>query len=188
MTPITLDAEHRYWRGTERLPGFSEICADMGFPKNPFWTDAGREEGTALHQWVEFLATSPYPPTDAPDPRIAGRVEGFRKFLRDTKFTCAGAERIQFEPDLRYCCKPDLWGCFGTVKAVVEVKRGAKAKVHKLQTAAQALALATELPIEARYALYLKDGEYSLEVHDDDEDYECWKSIVYAYHAKRRFQ
>jgi hypothetical protein len=193
MEAITLDAEHRYWKGKERLPGFSEICADMGFPKNPFWTDAGRDEGTALHQWVEFLALGQQVADADPDPRIAGRVDGFRKFRRETDFACAGAESIQFEPELRYCCKPDLWGYMptalpGSPRVVIEVKRGARAKVHKLQTAAQVLALrAGGFDATERYALYLKNGGYALERHDDDEDFECWKALVYAYHAKRRY-
>jgi hypothetical protein len=193
MGAITLDSEHRYWQDGRRIPGFSEILVDVGFAPNPFWTAAGRDEGTALHQWIAFIATSPYPADDEPDPRIAGRVAGFRKFVKEFHFTAAGAEEIQHEPTLGYCCTPDLWGYMptalpGSPRVLVECKRGARAKTHRLQTAAQSLALeARGFAVQERYALYLKDGGYSLERHDDDEDFEHWKAIVYAYHAKRRY-
>lgn len=165
----------------------------MGFPKNPFWTEAGRDEGTALAVWISAIATKPTTDFENPDIRIVGRVMGFRKFMKELHFTAAGSEEIQYEPELGYCCKPDLWGYINgslppSPRVVVECKRGARMKIHRLQTAAQVLALrANGFDAKERYCLYLKDDGYSFERHDDDEDFENWKALVYAYHAKRGY-
>ena len=56
MTKVECDPNHIYRADGIVKPGFSEICKSVGFPDNPFWTDAGREEGVALHKWLLFLA------------------------------------------------------------------------------------------------------------------------------------
>lgn len=185
---ITLDKEHKYEVDGVRRPGFTEIAKDMGVIKdNPFYTAHGRDEGTALSEWNLFLAGGGEPEYE-PDACIAGRVKGFRKFLKDTAFTLEGGEGLLFSK-LNYCCKPDLWGRIGTSKVLVEAKRGAKLKWHRLQTAAQAIALRENgFAVQKRLGLYLSDGGYSLELHDDKQDEERWRALVMAYHAKRFYE
>ena len=179
--------EHRYFYGDRPVPGFSQIIKDLGFPTNPFWTLGGRDEGTALSVWCLFLAQG-QEPADPPDDRIAGRVEGFRRFMAECSFEFVGGEEPQYCPIPEYMCKPDLWGKLNSINSVVEVKRGAAMGIHKLQTAAQALALmAGGFSVVRRFCLYLKDGGYSLVPHKDRSDYQYWKSCVEAYHAKHTY-
>lgn len=180
---VTLDADHIYRVDGRIVPGYSEICADLGFPKNPYWTDAGREEGTALSQWLLFLAQGKESDA-APDPRIVGRVEGIRKFLREHEFKFVGGETPLYSR-FGFCVTPDIWGVLDGVQSVIEAKRGAVMKRHRLQTAAQAIALAEyDFPAVNRFCLYLKDGGYVLEDHEDEEDFEAWRALVSAYHAR----
>ena len=184
---LILDAQHLYWLGKENKPGFSEICANIGFPKNKFWTEDGRAEGQALHQWLLFLAQGNVP-AEEPDPRIAGRVRGIQKFFRDHDFEFVGEETPLYCPSMGYCVTPDLWGRLDGVRTVIEAKRGAKMKRYFLQTAAQSMALKENgFDVEARLGLYLKDDGYTPEPHEDDEDFECWAAIVSGYHAKARY-
>lgn len=189
MHPIRRDEEHRYWipagTGEKRVAGFTEICVDLGVIKtNPFHTEAGRQEGVALHQWNLFLAQG-QEPASPPDDRIAGRVLGFRKFLADTGFKFFGGEQPVYDRINQVACTPDLWGGIGNWLWVIDNKRGGKEKTHKLQTACQKLALtANGVKIEKRGSLYLKDGDYRLIEHDDFADEVRWKAIAGGYHAK----
>lgn len=189
LSGIRLDDQHRYYRmspkGDTRVPGFSEICQDLGVIKpNPFHTEGGRDEGTALAQWTIFLAKGEEP-AEAPDARIAGRLEGFRKFLTDSGFSFEGGEEPVYHPSLVYCCTPDLYGSLGGARCVIDTKRGAKEPWHPLQTAAQKMALgANGIICLNRYSLYLKDGDYRLDQHKDKSDEDRWTALVTAYHAK----
>jgi len=185
MIDIKLDADHKYTVNGGHVPGFTEICRNLGIIEDSkFWTDDGRKQGTAIHHWTLFLASG-YKSGNEPEPEIAGRVEGFKKFLYESRFIFMGGENILYEPNLRYCCKPDLYGHLGTTAVVIEVKRGAIMKSHAIQTAAQKIALAASgFRAHARYGLYLSDGGYRLIEHTDKEDETRWRAIVAAYWAK----
>ncbi len=186
---LRLDPEtHTYYLGERRIPSYSGIVADMGITKpNPFYTDSGREEGIGLHMWLHFLASGRVPMSE-PDPRIAGRVEGIRKFLRDTKPVFVGAEEPQYHPS-GYATTPDLWCHIGNWAWIIDAKRGAKLPSHRLQTAAQSLALAhAGFRGQKRGALYLKDGDYRLDEHSDAQDMPRWLCIVAAYHVSQSYK
>lgn len=186
---LTINEAHEYHKDGVRIPGYSEICKDLGVTEaNGFYTDDGRDQGTALHAWLLFLAQGNTPAAD-PEPEIAGRVEGIKKFLAESRFVFSGGEVPQFEPTYRYACTPDLWGHMGAFSVVIDAKRGAKLKSHALQTAAQKMALtANGFMAQRRYSLYLRDGDYRLEPHEDKQDEARWKAIVSAYHAKQHYR
>ena len=181
---IVLDPEHRYFVDGERKPGFSEICGDLGVTKeNRFYTADGREEGVVLHEWLLFLAQGKEPAED-PDPRIAGRVEGIRKFLSDTQFKFQGGETPLYHA-LGFCTTPDIYGYIGNFSWVIDAKRGQKMKFHSLQTAAQKMALlASGFNAQKRGGLYLRDGDYRLDEHLDRDDEHRWRTLVAGYYAK----
>src|SRR3990167_9274251 len=139
---IRLDVgTHTYWLGDRRVPGFSEICKETGITKeNPFYTEQGRAEGIALHEWLGFLVRGKVP-KEAPHPSIADRVEGIKAFIRDTGFGIVGGEVPQYDLVNDFACTPDLWGYIKGVSWIIDCKRGQKLAVHALQTAAQSIAL-----------------------------------------------
>ena len=185
---LRLDEEHRYFVGEQRVPGFTEILRALGIGENHYWTEAGRDLGSALHLWTIFLARGEEPEAD-PDPRIAGRVAAFRKFLAESAFKLVGGEEPQFDSVLRFCCTPDLYGYLGAFAVVVDVKAGAQASWHKLQTGAQKIALSSNgFKVQKRYSLYLRDdGSYRLEEHTDTGDETRWRALVAAFHAKSHY-
>lgn len=190
---VRRDEEHRYWipgpRGEEQRPGYSEICTDLGIVKpNPFYTPEGREEGVALHLWLGHLARG-LTSKIAPDPRIAGRVAGIQKFLRDTGFRIAGGEVPMYDPINRFACTPDIWGVMGKVLWVIDAKRGGKLPSHRLQTAAQAIVLRSNaVRVQKRGALYLRENDYRLEEHTDTMDLARWGIFVSTHHLKKEYQ
>lgn len=188
MDTIILDENHKYWIEGRQIPGHSEILEDLGFKKNPYWTEEGRKKGIALHKWLLFYAQG-NKTDDLPDPRIASKVEGIKKFFKENKFIFANGETPLNHVRLRYCVTPDLWGFFGNHRVVIELKNGNRMMRHRLQTAAQAIALEdNSFPNAQRYALYLKHYDYKLEMHTDEEDLPSWEAIVLAYHAKQRYK
>lgn len=189
--PITLDLDHRYWVpdgtqecGSRQVVGFSELCAAMGVTRpNPFYTAQGRAEGVALHKWLHFLVLGKVP-TTPPHPSIAGRVDGIRKFIERSGVKFVGGESPRYDPKTGVACTKDLWGYIGPWSYVIDAKRGAKQKVHRLQTACQSIVLrANDFRPQKRAALYLRDGDYRFDDHDDRSDETNWLHIVAGYHA-----
>ena len=191
--PVRIDADHRYWipgpRGEERRPGYSELVKDLGIVKdNPYYTEDGRAEGVALHLWLGHLARGLAFKSE-PDPRIAGRVEGIKKFLADTKFKIMGGEVPMYDPINRFACTPDLHGMMGKFLWVIDAKRGAKLPNHKLQTAAQFIALRSNgIRVQKRASLYLREGDYRLEEHTDSMDMARFGIFVSAWHLRKEYQ
>ncbi len=201
---LRLDEDtHTYWIGSRRVPGYSEMCASMQVGVEDcelcakkeshthnaaFYTDDGKEQGKALHQWLLFLASGKFT-TIEPEPEIAGRVNAIKKFLRESGFEFEGGETPLYESRLGFAVTPDLWGRIGRRRVVIDAKRGAKLKIHSLQTAAQKIALtANGFRPDDRYALYLKDsGNYRLEPHKDRADEARWANIARAYHDKKSY-
>ena len=183
--PVKIDPQHRYWTPPKvRRYGFSEICGLMGVTRpNDFHTEEGRAQGVALHKWFIFLASGKAPNT-RPDERIAGRVEGIRKFLAASPFNLTDGEKPRYDPVTDTACTPDVWGQRGIWSWVIDAKRGAKTKVHALQTACQKIALrSNEFDAQKRGALYLRDGGYRLDEHTDPADLTRWKAIAAGFHA-----
>lgn len=186
---LRLDSEHRYWLGPQQVHGFTEIARAMGIiAENPFYTAEGRDQGTAIHQWLLFLAQGQEPECP-PDERILGRVEAIKKFLYETGFKFVGGEKPVYETISRYACTPDLWGHIGQYSAVIDAKRGGKLGWHPLQTAAQRMALACEgFAAQRRFTLYLSDGSYKLEEHKNNRDFDAWKAVVAAFHTREAYK
>lgn len=189
LSGIRLDENHVYWRttpgGEVRVYGFSEILRDLGVTQeNNFYTEFGRDRGTAIHAWVRFLAEG-NEASELPDPRISGYLAQFQKFIQESGFKFKGGEEPVYHPSLVYATTPDLYGDLNGVLTVIDVKGGAKESWHPVQTAAQKLALAAQMvPIVNRYSLYLKEDSYRLVQHTDKADEMRWTALVTAFHAK----
>ena len=187
---IQLDAAtHTYTVDNQRIPSFSEIAASY-FPANEFWTERGRDEGTHIHSACALLLENDLDWASV-EPSVIPRVRGFEKFLKESAFKpeLALCEKPAYQPVLRFCCMPDFVGYLGNFSAIIEAKRGAKHPAHRLQTAAQLLALkAGGFKAQKRYALYLKDNDYRLEEHADPGDMPRWAAMVSGFHAARCYK
>lgn len=148
---------------------------------NPFWTDEGRAAGIALHRWLRFLIDGRVS-VKKPDPRIADKVAGIYKFIRETGFKPVGGEEPLYDPETGVACMPDMWGYIGPWTWVIDMKAGAKLPAHVLQTACQKIVLkANGFNAQKRGSLYLKNMDYRLEEHGNPQDRLRWLWQVSEY-------
>jgi hypothetical protein len=183
-----MDDQHRYWiPGPKRVPGFTEICTDLGvIPPNPFYTAEGRDRGTALHVWLQFLIAGKRP-SAPPDERIAERVKGIEKFILNSGFRPIGGEEPRYDPVSGVACTPDLWGFIGNWSYVIDLKSGAAQDYHPLQTACQQIALnANGFRAQKRAALYIRGKSPRLVLHSDNMDRTKWLFHVHQYRTKHK--
>ncbi len=186
---IRLDPiEHRYFLGDKEIPGYSAICRDLGIVKeNPHYTEEGREEGRMLSEWLLFLAQEKTPRSD-PDPRIAGRVGGIKKFLSLSKFKLLFGEVPQYDPVSGFAVTPDIVGHIGRIAVNIDAKRGAKTKTHVLQLAAQKIALAAGgFRVRESYSLYLRDNDFRLIEQKTEAHEPRWKQFVSTWHLAKEY-
>lgn len=162
---------HTYWLGGDRIPGISELLRYWGYFDDTYYTEMGRDIGSAVHAGIHDIEVGGAAAIEFSNVKILHRLDEYVRFKGDKDFRVLYAERILLDPGQRYACKIDLWGQFGdsTTKALVEVKCGAELAWHKLQTAGQRRCLPPE-PTR-RFALYLPaTGRYSLKEHTDRAD------------------
>lgn len=182
LLTVECDPDHVYRVNGIIKPGTNQVL-NVYFPPSPFYTEAGRDLGAARHLWFDFLARALEPAED-PDPRIAGEVAGFKRWLEDYKPLRHGGETPLYDAELGVCGTPDWWGMVEGRLAIVDFKPKAKNKRTPVQTASyQHNLLANGVPVVDRYELRLGDGTYRFEPHEDDEDVSRWEAMVYGYHA-----
>ena len=179
---IELNEAHEYTKNKVRKPGVNEIL-NLYFPPNSFYTEMGKEIGKVRHQWYSFLSEGKEPNVE-PDPRIAGEVQAFRKWLADVKPVRKGGETPIYDRDLHVCGTPDWYGEINGRMAVVDFKPQNKAKRTIIQTVAYKLNLISNgIIILDRYELRLSDGDYRFEQHTNPMDANNWRAMVYAFFA-----
>lgn len=168
-TPVRYqDEDHSYWIGDLRIPGINELLNYWGYIDNTYYSEVPRDRGTAVHAGISDLCNGGKDYMKFEDPEITERISSFMEFMAEKKFKPLQIEAIQYAPTANIACRVDLIGKFGdsTAQAIIEIKCGAKAKWHSLQTAAQALCSGIR-PIR-RFCLYLKPyGKYNLVEHSN---------------------
>ena len=182
MTTVELSADHVYTVGGIRKPGVNEILS-LYFPPSNFYTEAGKQKGTARHSWYHALIQG-LEIASEPDERIAAEIAGFRKFMAEVKPRYILGEASFGAPG--FCGTPDLYCELAGRLAVVDFKPANAQPRWKLQTAAyQTLLTANGHPVQDRYALRLLPGDYRLDAHKDAGDLPRWRAMVFGYAARR---
>lgn len=169
MQKITIDKDHRYWIDDVRYPSVTEII-NFFLPPNVFYTQEGRDNGHAKHEWFNFLSQDGIAENE-PDARIAKAIAGYKKFKTEVNPVFISGEVPYRHSVLNYCGTPDVVFKLSDRLAVVDYKPKAKNKRTKLQTALYYLMLRDNgIMVVDRYELRLYDGMYRLEKHTDKED------------------
>lgn len=105
---IVLDEQHVYHVGLEIWPGVNQILTETGLMR-PYLGDPWYgERGTAVHLACHLLDRDELDP-DSVDPQIAGFMEGYRKFKKETGWMFQFSEERLAHPFYRYCGTPDRW-------------------------------------------------------------------------------
>ena len=124
-----------------------------------------------------------------PDPRIAGAVAGFRKFMAEVNPKYISGEVPYYDSVLIVCGKPDLVAEIASKLSIVDYKPETKNKRTPVQTAAYALMLRhNNIQILDRYELRLLDGDYRLDRHRSTDDEKRWPVLVAAFHAANYYR
>lgn len=167
------ESDHTYWLGSERIPGVSDILDAHGlislFAKN----DQAALRGTYVHKACHLLAQRKLD-WDSVDERLLGYVKAYDNFLTDTGFEPEELEQEHFHELLRYCGTPDAIGRHRSLgRFLYDIKSGAPARYHALQTAAYGGFFQGQLK---RATLFLSaEGRYNLRFHNDRTD---WNQFV----------
>ena len=178
---ILLDADHNYTVDGVPHPGVSTIL-NIYFPPSEFYTEAGKEKGTIRHSWYNFLAQG-LTPGEKPDPRIAGEMEQFRKWLVLVQPCRLGGEK-PFAVKGLVCGTPDWYGEIAGRLSVVDFKPKTRNKRTQVQTAAyQYILKKNNIMILDRYELRLSPTTFRLEKHKDINDVRRWEAMMYGFFA-----
>lgn len=121
--------DHSYWLGLARIPSVSEILQ----PLNTSWLSTipeailnrKRDIGLAVHRACELIDTGYEIDPETLDDDVAGYVDGYRKFLIDTKPTWQSVERMVFDPARWYAGRLDRTGIVSGKPYVIDIKTSA---------------------------------------------------------------
>jgi hypothetical protein len=180
------------------VPSVTEVLAVVGYsdPIDRVPTEA-LERGTAVHRVLEMIDRGEHPGEAARS--LRGYVEAWTRARDRLVLETLGVElRVEHEA-LGYRGRLDrlavVRGSHGgrASPAVVEIKTGAPAPWHSIQTAAYALAVESarpdglpEGPIE-RWAVYLRPaGRWVMRMHSDPEDMCAWLAALSVYRWRLR--
>ena len=182
--PLEFDEKtHRYFRGDQERVGLTTLLRSY-FGTSKYYTQRGRELGSALHLACQFLAEDTLD-WDTLEPEIVEQAKAYRRFIQETGFFPQILEAPYHSMEIDVATKPDQVGLMMGRLSVVEIKRGAVLKQYELQTAGQKIILKdNDVDVQDRYGLYLKkNGKYSLEKHPNDfQDEDYFRILAKAYH------
>lgn len=185
-TPV-LDENHTYHVGHRTPPGVNQVL-DLYFTPCDYYTEEGRILGTARHQWFHALAQG-LDLENEPDPRIAGAVGGFRKFMAEVRPGYMSGEVSYYDDALDVCGTPDLVCMISGRTSVVDYKPESRNKRTPLQLAAyRHMLLINGMPVMDRYELRLLDRDYRLDKCRDADDEKRWPIMVAAFHAATHYR
>jgi len=162
----------------------TEILKVLGFIDDTWLTEEGRDKGSAIHLLTELDDQNDLLESSV-DPRLAPKLEGWRKFKREKKPEMLGIElKVEFGDatgTLDRLCKID------GVLYILDLKSGQTAGWHRWQVAIYALLWATMTgnPYPRRAVVYLRDGDYRWEQFEDRRDPERAKALITAAHIKQ---
>ncbi len=185
---LTFDEEsHTYRINGVVVPSVTQVLDGAGFIDKQWFTDEARQRGTYVAQATQFddEGTLDF---EALDDGLRGYVEAWRKFKREAGFTkILFIEQRVCDPELAYAGTLDRllrWG-HPSYPWVLDIKTGAKAAWHCLQTAAYAGCLPGVASGYRRGSVILKeDGTYKFIKHSDWNDWRVFQAALSIYHWK----
>lgn len=189
---VTLDKETHIYRAEngEIVPGATSILTAGGFIDVRWFTERGRENGTAGHEACHYADEGDLDRSSLSE-RTAGQLEGWNKFCDDFDFQPILIEQAIGSELHWFACTLDRFGTMRGRPATVEIKCGAVQPWAKLQTALQCVAIEERgdaLDIDIRGAVQLLWEKRSYKWHpftDHETDKMVALGAVASYHWKR---
>lgn len=187
---IEFDAPtHTYKVDGVVMPSVSRILHANGFVDDRWYTEEGRERGKLVAlvtelsdkdtiNEVSMLAIACVTGIDLP-----GYLGCWRKFRKDWPFGILEIEKPIYHPQWRYCGTPDRDILVGDLTAILEIKTGAQADWHALQTAAYAYCCPA---FHRRFAVYLTPTDWKLVEHTNPSDESTWLGALTIFQWKEK--
>jgi hypothetical protein len=182
MPTLTLSPSHEYSLDGRPILGVSKILSAAGLVDTTWLSEDAAFRGTLVHKTVELYVKDDLDEASL-DPRLAGYLEGYRRFERESGFVVAIVEGV-YQTELSmyhavygYAGTPDLYGSIGARRIVVDVKSGDPQAWHGDQLAFYSMLFDPDRPDRAN--LYLRpDGTYRFDKHTGREDFDNAKAAL----------
>ena len=175
--------EHAYWLGKEKLDPVTGVLKALGF----IWEadESDLERGRKVHLACHLRALGVLDMADL-DPRLAGYVHGFDRFIRDTAAVIVESEVPRYHPQYLCAGTLDLRLTIRGWEWVIDLKSGKAPKWGGYQTGAYELLLLPADKPRKRGCLELtEDGDYNLVLHTDRDDGADFLTLLRAYRIRR---
>lgn len=172
---ILLDDQHRYTVDGRRVPGVTNVMREVGAIDTRWSDQEALDRGTAVHIATEFDDQG-----DLDDDHFRAEypdwwpyVEAYRKFKREASVEILDIERHVYHAAYQYCGTLDRIARINGYRSLLDIKTGAKAPWHHVQTAGYMMAWTGFMYVPARdrrHSVYLhRDGTYHLDRHTKDK-------------------
>lgn len=155
------------------LPHVTRILQEVGLIDTTWFTDEGRDRGSALHLATEYLDRGELDEATV-DPLIVSRLAAYRRFIEEVKPEILSIEEHVEYPG-SYQGTLDRRVIMDGREGVIDIKAGGAAPWHSLQLAAYALCFDRPL---ARWNLYLTDGYKLVGCGPRRADDDMWRACV----------
>lgn len=173
---------HQYFLDGVELPSVTSILKAEGFINTQFYTEFGRDRGTATHLACQLLDEDDLD-WETLDPVLEPYVRAYELFKKQSGFQPISIERQVYNPTLRYAGTLDRTGAFTQDAAIIDIKTGSIPNWAGLQLEAYRACLNEP---RRRFALELRENAtYKLKEFKDPNDKHTWASIVAVYHWKK---
>lgn len=140
------------------------VLAAMGFVDTRWFTELGRDRGSAVHAACEYDDAGDLDETTV-DPMVLPYLEGWRKFRKHAQPRWTAIEKRVSNETWRYTGTPDRVGTIGGKHVVVDIKSGAKDSWHRLQLAAYQGCMEDPFRFERWVVRLTGAGKFSLDTY-----------------------
>jgi len=163
------------------LPRVTQILKGAGLIDTTWFTDYGRDRGTALHLATEYLDRGDLD-KDSLDPAIAPMVDSYRLFLKEVQPEILSVEEEVENPLSHYRGRLDRRVRVGRWTGILDIKSGGPADWHAIQLAAYAGCFPGPMH---RWGLYLSDTGYRLIEYKDRGDWPVFVAALTLFHWRK---
>jgi len=185
------ETTHTYFLNGRVIPGITYLLKYYRYIDDRYYTERGREIGKAVHLACHYADKGTLNLASIVNDEVHERMVAYQKFLKDKHVQILQSEERYCFPGGLFACTIDRQIMMDNERAIMEIKCGARAPWHALQTAMQKKCVQAQMPLPMkRYALYLhKDGTYDLRIHDDisDESVGYNLALDYAWRVKNGY-
>jgi hypothetical protein len=191
-----IDSTHQYFIDGVEVPSVTTVLKSAGIIDDRFYTEAGRERGTAVHLACQLLDEDDLD-WDSVTEEISGYVKAYQAFKKDSGFKPLKIEEAVYSRSYQYAGRFDRLGEIDGNLVLMDIKTGSIPKWVELQLAGYETALlsmksAEEInknPVLLLQALQLREnGSYKLKQASSmslAERQEVFLSAVRLYHWKK---